>query len=156
MPATRIRRAEDLPSRADRRLSVLAWTYAGFTLTTVPFSLAYGVGAQPGGKPVPDMPLRGTGYTPPLFLSALLVGGARLARFPDRRGVAGSALVSLVSVAILGGSTLNIPTDLRAVRAVGGPETMTYTMASVSGSLALALLGHGVAVLSARIRNLET
>jgi hypothetical protein len=132
-----------------RRLRGLALAYAAFTLTTVPFSLAYRVGASAEGNPTSDMPLRGTGFTPPLFLPLALVVGARIARSPKRHAVGGAALVSLVSIAILGGSTLNVPNDVVAVRAAGGPEHVTYVLASISGVLALALVGHGLAAVVA-------
>ena len=135
--------AQEAPSPA-RRLLGLACAYAGFTAATIPLSLGYRVGASPGGEAVSDMPFRGTGLTPPLFLPVLLIAGALAARSSRRRGVVGAGLVTLVSLAILGGSTLNVPNDVKAVRAAGAPETLTYVVAGTSGVLALALLGHGM------------
>jgi hypothetical protein len=129
---------------ATRRLPGLACAYAGFSAATIPLSLAYGVGARPGGRAMSDMPFRGTGFTPPLFLPVLLVGGALGARSRDL-GSYGAGLVAAVSTAILGGSTLNVPNDVRAVRAAGGPASLTYGLARASAILALALLGHSVA-----------
>jgi hypothetical protein len=138
---------------ATRRLLPLTLAYAVYTLATVPVSLSYDVGAHPGGRAVADMPLKGTGVSPPLFLPVLLVLGALLARRSHRRSaVAGAALDTLVGLAILGGSTVNVPNDLKAVRAAGAPTWITYASAGTSAVLALTIVIHAVAAVGSQVR----
>jgi hypothetical protein len=121
---------------ATRRLLPLTLAYAVFTLATVPVSLSHNVGAHPGGRAAADISLKGTAFTPPLFLPLLLVTGALLARRSHRRSaLAGAGLDILVGLAILGGSTLNVPNDLKAARAVGAPAWITFVAAGTSAVL---------------------
>jgi hypothetical protein len=137
--------------RAGCRLLPLTIGYAAFAVATVPLSIFYDVGASPEGSPS-DVVLKGSGYTPPLFLPVLLVIGALLARRSHRRSaIAGAALDTLIGLAILGGSTLNVPNDLAAVEAAEAPSWITYALAGVSAVFSLAIVGHGAATIVARL-----
>jgi len=134
---------------AGRRLLPLTLVYAAFALATLPLSIIYDVGATPEGD-ASDALLTGTGFTPPLFLPILLIGGALLAR---RSALLGAALVALLSLAILGGSTLNVANDVVAVLAALAPTWLAYVLAAVSAVLALGMLLDALAALIAQIHH---
>jgi hypothetical protein len=102
-------------------------------------SARWGVGASPTGGPE-DMFLRGTALTPPLFLPAVLVAGAALARRDGPAGRAGAAAVVAVAAAFGAGSTANLPNDFRAADTAGTPRALTAGLAAVHLALAVALL----------------
>jgi hypothetical protein len=99
--------------------------------------------------------LRGTALTPPLFLPVLLVAGAAAARRGGGTARVGAGLVSLVSVAFLGGSTANLPNDFAAARAAGTPLALTAFLAVVHIGLSLSLLYHALPTLLGRSRRQE-
>lgn len=90
-----------------------------------PGSRRYGVAAHAGGDPVRDLALRRTGLAPPLFLPAVLLAAAVLARRRDRVGIAATVAAGLVGLALTAGSTLNLPADLAAARDAGSPVGLT-------------------------------
>ena len=113
-------------------------------------SLAYGVGAHPGGDPAADLPFRGTALAPPLFLPVLLTAGAALARRPGRSGAVGTGVAGLVGLAFVGGATLNLPNDIEAARAAGSPVPLTIALGVVYAGLGLGLAGNAAAALASR------
>jgi hypothetical protein len=124
-----------------RRLLPIVLAYLPLPVVGAVLSARWGVGASPAGGPR-DMVLRGTALTPPLFLPVVLLAGAAAARSDGGAGRAGAALVSLVGLAFLGGSTANLPNDLAAAEAAGTPRALTVSLAAVHLALALALIAN--------------
>jgi hypothetical protein len=127
--------------RGGRRILPLALVYSALALVTVPLSIAYDVGAKPG-EHAEDMLLTGTGFTPPLFLLLLLAGGAAPTRARRRVAIGRAVVVTLIALAMLGGSPLNLASDVKPVRAAGAPVTITYVVAAISVALALVIAAH--------------
>ena len=115
-------------------------------------SRLWGVGASPEGGPG-DMYLRGTALTPPLFLPAVLLVGAAVAREDGTAGRAGAGLVSLVGVAFLAGSTANLSNDFAAAESAGTPLALTAALAAIHLGLSGALLFNAVPRLLGRDRH---
>ena len=130
-----------MPTPSARRLLPLVAAYLPVPVAGAVLSARWGVGASPDGGPT-AMILRGTALTPPLFLPLVLLAGAAAARSEGTTARAGAALVSLVGLAFLGGSTANLPNDFAAADAAGTPKALTAGLAGVHLALALALLWH--------------
>ena len=113
----------------ERRVQRLATFYAPLAAGGAWLSLRYGVAAHAGGDPARDLALRGTGLAPPLFLPAVLLAAAVLARRRDRVGIAATVAAGLVGLALTAGSTLNLPADLAAARDAGSPVGLTTGLA---------------------------
>ncbi len=124
-----------------RRLLPIVAAYLPIPAAGAMLSAKWDVGATPEGD-ARDMVLRGTALTPPLFLPAILVAAATLARDPRPRGRAAAAAVALVGMAFLAGSTLNLPTDLAAARAARTPIPLTLALAAIPAALGVTLLVH--------------
>jgi hypothetical protein len=122
-----------------RNLLPIVIAYLPVPVIGAGLSALWNVGASPEGG-AGDMFLRGTALTPPLFLPAVLVAGAAAARREGTTGRIGAGIVTLVSVAFLGGSTANLPNDFDAARAAGTPLGLTAGLALVHVGLSLALL----------------
>jgi tetrahydromethanopterin S-methyltransferase subunit D len=142
-------------SQPQRRLLPLAIAYLPVATVGAALSLAYGVGAHPGGDPAQDLLLRGTALAPPLFLPAALVGAAGLARQEGWPAAAGTGVVGLVGLAFMAGSTLNLPNDLDAARAAGSPVGVTIGMAVVHWLVGLGLAGAGMLAIRSRPEGLS-
>ena len=132
-----------MPSPSPRLLLPIVLAYLPVPIAGAVLSARWGVGASPEGGPR-DMVLRGTALTPPLFLPVVLLAAAAAAPEPGRRGRLGAALVSLVGLAFLGGSTANLPNDFKAAEAAGTPKALTAFLAAVHLGLALTLLANAV------------
>ena len=138
-----------MPTSSPRYLLPIVAAYLPVPIVGALLSAAWDVGATPEGGP-DDMFLRGTALTPPLFLPVVLLGGAALAREPGARGRVGAGLVTLVAVAFLAGSTLNLPTDLRSARSAGTPARLTVSLAAVHAGMSIALLANALPRLARR------
>ena len=90
------------------------------------------------------MVLRGTALTPPLFLPVALLIAAAAARGDGTSGRAGAAVVSIVGLAFLAGSTANLPNDFKAADAAGTPRALTAVLAAVHATLAITLLVNAI------------
>ena len=127
-------------SSAEQGLLTIAVVYLPIVVLGAVLSFVFQVGAEPGGSPAADLPLRGTALAPPLFLPLALLVGAVLARRPGGTGLVGKALVLSVGFAFLAGSTFNLPNDLRAAEAVGSPPTLTFALGVLHLVLGLTLI----------------
>jgi hypothetical protein len=132
-----------MPASSPRNLLPIVAAYLPVPIVGAVLSARWNVGASPGGG-AGDMFLRGTALTPPLFLPVVLLVGAAAAREEGTRGRVGAGVVSLVGLAFLGGSTANLPNDVKAARAAGTPVPLTITLAAVHLGLAVALLWNAV------------
>jgi hypothetical protein len=132
-----------MPAPSRRRLLPLVLAYLPVPIVGAGLSVAWNVGASPGGRWT-DMFLRGTALTPPLFLPAVLVAGSAMARRDGAVGRAGAGATSLVATAFLAGSTANLPNDIAAARAAGTPVALTAFLAAVHASLSIGLLYHAL------------
>jgi hypothetical protein len=130
-----------MPTPSARRLLPIVAAYLPVPIAGAILSARWDVGASPGGGPR-DMVLRGTALTPPLFLPLVLLAGAAAARGEGTTGRIGAAMVSLVGLAFLGGSTANLPNDFEAADAAGTPRSLTAALAAVHLALAIALLAN--------------
>lgn len=130
-----------MPTPSARRLLPVVLAYLPVPIAGAVLSARWGVGASPEGGPR-DMLLRGTALAPPLFLPAALVAAAAAARGSGRSARVGASVAGLVGLAFLGGSTANLPNDLRAAGAAGSPKPLTVTLAAIHLALALALIAH--------------
>lgn len=127
--------------RSLHRLVPIVMAYLPFPIAGAVLSVVMDVGASPEGGPG-DMFLSGTALTPPLFLPAILVGAVLATRGGHRTRQVGAAVVSLVALAFLAGSTLNLPNDLTAAEAARSPVILSIALAIVHVAFALALLAH--------------
>lgn len=132
-----------MPSPSERRLLPIVLAYLPVPIAGAILSAAWDVGASPEGG-AGDMVLRGTALTPPLFLPATLVVAAAAARREGSAGRIGAGFVSLVSMAFLAGSTLNLPNDFAAARSAGTPTALTAGLATVHIGLSLTLLANAL------------
>ena len=132
-----------MPKPSPRNLLPIVAAYLPVPIAGAALSARWDVGASPEGGPG-DMVLRGTALTPPLFLPALLLAGASLARNPGTSGRVGAGIVSLVGAAFLAGSTANLPNDFAAARSAGSPLALTAGLAAVHLGLSIALLYNAV------------
>jgi hypothetical protein len=139
---------------AERRLLPIALAYLLIVVIGAVLSFAYNVGAEPGGSPARDMPLKGTGLAPPLFLPLALLVGAALARRQGITGLVGKVLVLGVGLAFVAGSTFNLPNDLRAAEAAGSPPTLTFALGVLHLILGLVLIHQAVSALWSHGRRL--
>lgn len=135
-----------------RRLLVIAGLYTALAIAGVALSFVYDVGAEPGGDPASDLAFRGTALAAPLFLPAIVVAGAALARARGRAGAVGAAVTGLAGIALALGGTLNLPGDLDAARAAGSPTALSIAFGLASAAFGLAFLVHAALVLAARHR----
>lgn len=138
-----------MPTSSPRNLLPIVLAYLPVPALGAALSAAWDVGASPEGG-ARDMFLRGTALTPPLFLPAVLLGGALAARSPGTRGRVGAGVVSLVGTAFLAGSTANLPNDFEAARSAGSPLSLTAVLALVHIALSIALLYNAVPRLARR------
>jgi hypothetical protein len=138
-----------MPSPSERRLLPIVLAYLPVPIAGAVLSAVWNVGASPEGG-AGDMFLRGTALTPPLFLSAILVLAAASARREDPAGRIGAGFVSLVSLAFLAGSTLNLPNDFAAAESAGTPTALSAGLAAVHIALSLTLLYNAVPRLMGR------
>jgi len=136
-----------VPRPSSRQLLPIVLAYLPFPVIGAALSVAWNVGATPGGRPS-DMVLRGTALTPPLFLPAILVAASAAARREGAPGRIGAGATSLVAAAFLAGSTANLPTDLAAARAAGTPRALTVFLAALHAAVSVALLYHAVPTLT--------
>ena len=134
---------------SDRNLLPIVAAYLPVPIAGALLSAAWNVGATPEGG-ANDMYLRGTALTPPLFLPVVLLGGAVLARETGTPGRVGAGVVTLVAVAFLAGSTLNLPNDLAAAKSARTPAALTVGLAAIHAALSLALLYNALPRLSSR------
>ena len=132
-----------MPKSSPRNLLPIVAAYLPVPIAGAALSAIWDVGASPEGG-ADDMFLRGTALTPPLFLPALLLAGAALARHPGAPGRAGAGIVSLVGSAFLAGSTANLPNDFKAAESAGSPLALTAGLAAVHLALSVALLYNAV------------
>jgi hypothetical protein len=132
-----------MPTPSARRLLPIVVAYLPLPIIGAILSFAWNVGASPEGAPT-DVFLLGSPLTPPLFLPVLLVGSAAAARREGLAGRMGAGFVSLVSVAFLAGSTLNLPNDFKAAEAAGTPIALSAVLAAIHIGLALSLLFNAV------------
>jgi hypothetical protein len=124
-------------SATGRRLVVIAGVYVVLAIIGAVLSLAYDVGAEPGGDPADDLAFRGTALATPLFLPIVLIVAAALARTRGWAGVIGAAAVGLVGVAFFLGGIFNLPNDLDAARAAGSPTALTIAFGVVTAIFGL-------------------
>ena len=122
-----------------RNLLPAVLAYLPVPIAGAMLSAAWNVGASPEGGPG-DMFFAGTALTPPLFLPVLLVGAAFAARSDGVVGRIGAGLASLVGVAFLAGSTLNLPNDFAAADAAGSPLVLSAGLAAIHVALSITLL----------------
>lgn len=122
-----------------RHLLPLVAAYLPVPIGGALLSAAWDVGATPEGS-ANDMYLRGTALTPPLFLPVVLLGGSALAREAGAPGRVGAGAVTLVAVAFLAGSTLNLSNDVKAAKSAGTPVGLTVGLAAIHATLSIALL----------------
>ena len=132
-----------MPTPSERRLLPIVVAYLPVPIAGAILSAIWNVGASPEGG-ASDMFLSGTALTPPLFLPAILIAAAAAARRDGRRGRIGAGFVSLVSMAFLAGSTLNLPNDFAAAEAAGTPIVLSAGLAIVHIALSLALLANAM------------
>jgi hypothetical protein len=132
-----------VPKSSPRNLLPIVAAYLPVPIVGAILSAIWDVGASPEGG-ADDMFLRGTALTPPLFLPALLLAGAALARHPGASGRAGAGIVSLVGFAFLAGSTANLPNDFAAAESAGSPRALTAGLAAAHLALSVALLYNAV------------
>jgi hypothetical protein len=140
---------QHMPAPSSRRLLPLVLAYLPLPIVGAALSVAWNVGASPGGRWT-DMFLRGTALTPPLFLPAMLVAGSVTARRSGAVARAGAGATSLVATAFLAGSTANLRNDVAAARAAGTPVALTVVLAGLHASLSIGLLYHAVPTLIRR------
>ena len=138
-----------MPTPSPRSLLPIVAVYLPLPIIGAALSAMWDVGASPEGG-AGDMLLRGTALTPPLFLPAILVGAAVVARQGGSRGRVAAGVVSVISGAFLAGSTANLPNDFAAARAAGTPLALTAGLAAVHIALSLALLFHAVPTVRGR------
>jgi len=140
-----------MPRSSPRNLLPIVVAYLPVPIAGALLSAAWNVGATPEGSPS-DMYLRGTALTPPLFLPVVLLGGAALAREAGAPGRVGAGMVTLVGVAFLAGSTLNLPNDLAAAKSARTPVGLTAGLAAIHAALSIALLYNALPRLSSRTK----
>jgi hypothetical protein len=138
-----------MPTSSPRNLLPIVAAYLPVPIAGALLSAAWNVGATPEGG-ADDMFLRGTALTPPLFLPVVLLGGAALARETGTPGRVGAGVVTLVAVAFLAGSTLNLSNDLAAAKSARTPVRLTLGLAAIHAGLSLALLYNALPRLSSR------
>jgi len=138
-----------MPTPSPRTLLPIVAAYLPVPVIGAALSAAWDVGASPEGG-ASDMFLRGTALTPPLFLPALLVGGAAAARQDGTRGRVGAGVVSAIALAFLAGSTANLPNDFAAARSAGTPVALTAGLAIVHMALSATLLFNALPTLRNR------
>jgi hypothetical protein len=140
-----------MPTPSPRNLLPVVAAYLPVPIVGAILSAAWDVGASPEGG-AGDMFLRGTALTPPLFLPAALLVAAASARREGPAGRAAAGVVTLVSVAFLGGSTANLPNDFAAAEAAGTPLALTAVLALVHIALSLTLLYNALPTVLGRAR----
>ena len=128
-----------MPAPSPRRLLPIVLAYLPLPIGGALLSAAWNVGASPEGG-AGDMFLRGTALTPPLFLPALLVVAAVLARQSGPMARVGAGMATLVGTAFLAGSTLNLPNDFAAAEAAGSPVALSAALAVLHIALSVGLL----------------
>ncbi len=132
-----------MPKPSERRLLPIVLTYLPLPIIGAVLSFVWNVGASPEGSPS-DVFLLGSPLTPPLFLPVVLVAAAAAARREGVAGRIGAGFTSLVSVAFLAGSTLNLPNDFKAAEAAGTPVALSAVLAAIHVALALSLLFNAI------------
>jgi hypothetical protein len=138
-------------TRSERILLPLVLAYLPVPIAGAILSAIWNVGASPEGG-AGDMFLSGTALTPPLFLPAVLLGAAVAARRGGTIGRIGAGIASLVGLAFLAGSTLNLPNDFAAADAAGTPLALSAALAVVHILLAIGLLWNAVPAVFRRRR----
>ena len=128
-----------MPTPSERRLLPIVLAYLPVPIIGAILSAVWDVGASPEDGSG-DMFLRGTALTPPLILPAILIVAAASARRPEGTGRVAAGLVSLVSIAFLGGSTFNLPNDFAAAESADTPLALTAVPAAVHIGLSVSLL----------------
>jgi hypothetical protein len=134
-----------------RLLLPTAAAYLLIAIAGAALSLAYDVGAESGTGPAADLPFRGTGLAPPLFLPVVLVAAAALARVRGWPGALGAVVVGLAGIGFFLGGTLNLPNDVDAARAAGSPIGLTIAAGVLAAVFGLAFAALAGAELSARV-----
>lgn len=132
-----------MPPSSPRKLFPVVLAYLPVPIVGAILSVLWNVGATPEGS-ASDMFLRGTALTPPLFLPAILVAAAVASGRGGRTGRIASAVVSLIALAFLAGSTANLPADFAAADSAGTPLALTAGLAAIHLALSITLLYNAV------------
>jgi hypothetical protein len=111
---------------------------------------AHDVGAHPGSRARNDIVFRGSPLVPPLFMPIALLGASYPAAKRGPVGLVATAVIGLVGLGFMGGTTFNLPNDLHAARAAGSPVWASYLVAAIHLPLGGALVSQSFFTLRRR------
>ena len=123
----------------ERRLKRIVLAYMPVAIGGAVATFAYDVGAHPGSGARDDIVFRGSPLVPPLFMPIVLLGASYPAAKRGPVGLVATAVIGLVGVGFVGGTTFNLPNDLDAARAAGSPVWAPYLVAAIHLPLGVAL-----------------
>jgi hypothetical protein len=133
----------------EERLKKIVPSYIPVAVVGAVATFAYDVGAHPGSSARDDIVFRGSPLVPPLFMPVTLLG----ARYLTKRGPVGvvaTAVMGLVGLGFIGGTTFNLPNDLDAARDAGSPMWASYLAAAIHLPLGVALASQSLFALRQR------
>ena len=123
----------------ERRLKRIVLAYMPVAIGGAVATFAYDVGAHPGSSARDDIVFRGSPLVPPLFMPIALLGASFAAAKRGPVGLVATAVMGLVGLGFIGGTTFNLPNDLDAARAAGSPVWASYFVAAIHLPLGVAL-----------------
>jgi hypothetical protein len=132
------------------RLKRIVLAYMPVAVIGAIATFAYDVGAHPGSSARDDIVFRGSPLVPPLLMPVALLGAGYLAVKRGPAGLVATAVMGLVGLGFIGGTTFNLPNDLDAARAAGSPEWASYLAAAIHLPLGVALASQSFLALKQR------
>jgi hypothetical protein len=121
------------------RLKRIVLAYMPVAIGGAVATFAYDVGAHPGSSARDDIVFRGSPLVPPLFMPIALLGAGYPAAKRGPVGLVATAVIGLVGLGFIGGTTFNFTNDLDAARDAGSPVWTSYLVAGIHLPLGVAL-----------------
>jgi hypothetical protein len=134
----------------EERLKKIVPAYMPVAVAGAVATLAYDVGAHAGSSARDDIVFRGSPLVPPLFMPIALLGAGYLAAKRGPVGLVATAVIGLVGLGFIGGTTFNLPNDLDTARAAGSPVWASYLVAAIHLPLGVALASQSFLALRQR------
>ena len=134
----------------EERLKRIVPSYIPVAVAGAVATFADDVGAHPGSSARDDIVFRGSPLAPPLFMPVTLLGAGYLAAKRGPVGVVATAVMGLVGLGFIGGTTFNLPNDLDAARDAGSPVWASCLVAAIHLPLGVALASQSFLALRQR------